>query len=385
MIDARGLEELLVSDRQDVLSVSINVDPTRPEHQRDNPAYRIWARRALSETLTQAHRDRRAEVGELVGRVLNRIDDRQHGCGLAIFAAPHLWREYVLPFPLPNRVRYGRPDVLPLLWAVDEYQAYAILAVDHEHALLLKIYLGRTAVLSDEIFELDTHDWSYKSSEASSFARRAGIGIGRSTQRDVFEARVDAQVHRFWRGAADGTAQALRDLEIERLIVAGPVEATAAVRDLLAPPLRQRVVSTLSLPSSASVADIRDRTLPAALEVEHQKERALVAEVLERAAAETGGVVGLPVTLAALQRGRVHIVVADVSRDPEIWRCRECGAVSSLERSACPICAGATERTTLMEVLPLLVRRKGARLELVSGEAAALLVPHDGIAACLRY
>lgn len=385
MIDAHRLEELLVSDRQDVLSVSINVDPTRPEHQRDNPAYRIWVRRSLSETLAQVHRDRRAEVGELVGHVLSRIEERPHGCGLDIFAAPHLWREYVLPFPLPNRVRYGRPDVLPLLWAMDEYQAYAILVVDYEHALLLQAYLGRTAVLSDEILELDTHDWSFKSSEARPFARRAGIGIGRSTQRDMFEARVEEQVRGFWRSAARGTAQALRDLEIERLIISGPIKATAAVRDLLAPTVRERVVATLPLPSYASVADIRDRTLPAALEVEHQKERALVAEVLERAAAEAGGVVGLSVTLAVLQRGRVHTVVADVSRDPDIWRCRECGAVSSLERSACQICAGPTERTTLMEVLPLLVRRKGATLELVSGEGAALLVPHDGIAASLRY
>ena len=43
----------------------------------------------------------------------------------------------MLPVPLRHHVAYGRPDVLPLLWAMDEYQPYAILAVTRERARLL--------------------------------------------------------------------------------------------------------------------------------------------------------------------------------------------------------------------------------------------------------
>src|SRR5712692_9030938 len=91
--DLRGLEELMASDRHDVLSVSLDVDPAKPDHQRANPAYRIWLRRALAEILEHAPRGERADVHELTDRVLTRIDNHRHGRGLAIFAAPDLWWE----------------------------------------------------------------------------------------------------------------------------------------------------------------------------------------------------------------------------------------------------------------------------------------------------
>src|SRR3972149_1427877 len=72
---------------------------------------------------------------------------RPRGKGLALFAAPGLWREYVLPVPLTNRAQYGRPDVVPVLWAVDEYEPCASLAVDREHARILIAYLGRTTTV----------------------------------------------------------------------------------------------------------------------------------------------------------------------------------------------------------------------------------------------
>lgn len=383
-IDARELDALQLTGRHDVLSVALEIDPADPSAHAPTPAYRIWLRNELHAALKDVS-TRQHAIEEIVQRILARVDGDIRGRGLAIFAAPDLWKEYMLPFPLPNRVRYGRPDVLPLLWAVDEYQPYAILSVDHRRAVLLRAYLGRTAVLASETLELDTHDWAFKSSESPGFAGRHGPGGGHGTQRDVFDARVDEQIRRFWRSAADAAARALNSLHIERLIIAGPVEAATGVRDLLPDRLRVRVVATLALPSHASITDIRERTLPAALAAEHRRERELVAEILDRVAAETGGVVGLPVTVAVLHQGRVHTVVVDVRRDPVVWQCGECGAMSVVEQPACPPCNGPVDRTTLMQVLPLLVCRKGARLELVSGEAADLLRPHDGVAALLRY
>src|SRR3972149_641862 len=44
---AVDLADLIEAERADVLSVSLDVDPSRPEHQGQNPAYRIWLRNAL--------------------------------------------------------------------------------------------------------------------------------------------------------------------------------------------------------------------------------------------------------------------------------------------------------------------------------------------------
>lgn len=384
-MDLRGFEDLAVSNRQDVLSVALDVDPTKPDNQRANPAYRIWLRKALLEISEHVPREQRAEVGELIDRVLTRIDDQRHGRGLAIFAAPDLWREFILPFPLPNRAHYGRPDLLPLLWALDEYEPYAILAADRERVRLIVAFLGQADVVDQEVLTLDTSAWRTTSGRPPTFTRQTGTGAARGAQRDTFDARVDEQERRFWRTAAEIASKTLQDLGISRMIVAGPPETTAAVTGLLADHGPVQIVAVVSVPPHASVTELRDLTLPVALAEEHRRERGLVTALLERTGNRAGAVVGPTATLDALTGGRARLVIADARHDTDVWQCSRCGAASAEERSACPACGSPMARAPLLSVLPLLVRMRGAELEMVSGEAADLLEPHGGIGAMLRY
>ncbi len=383
--DPRDLEKLAASDRQDVLSVALDVDPTKPDNQRANPAYRIWLRRALLEIFEHVPRERRAEVGELIDRVLTRVDDQRHGRGLAIFAAPDLWREYVLPFPLPSRVHYGRPDLSPLLWALDEYEPYAILAADRERVRLIVAFLGQADVVDQEVLTLDTSAWRTTSGRPPTFTRQTGTGAARGAQRDTFDARVDEQERRFWRTAAEVASKTLQDLGISRMIVAGPPETTAAVTGLLADHGLVQIVAVVPVPPHASVTELRDLTLPVALAEEHRRERDLVMALLERTGNRAGAVVGPTATLDALTDGRVQLVIAGAGHETRIWQCPRCGATSATERSACSNCESVMAPVSLLYALPLLVRRSGAELEIVSEEAAHLLEPHGGIGAMLRY
>ncbi len=177
LLRAVDLADLIETDRSDVLSVSLDINPSKPEHQGKNPAYRIWLRNALRQTLEAIPKDAHRGADELAQRILHHVEtDRPRGRGLAMFAAPGLWREFVLPVPLPNRTQYGRPDVVPVLWAVDEYEPYAILAVDREHARILIAYLGRTTTVDEETLELDTRDWRFKAGRQPSFTGRGGMG-----------------------------------------------------------------------------------------------------------------------------------------------------------------------------------------------------------------
>jgi peptide chain release factor subunit 1 len=378
------VSDLIESPREDVLSVSLDIDPTKPEYQHDPPAYLIWLRETLKETTEGLPKVARREAEAEAQRILDTLThDRPAGRGVAFYAARDLWRIYVLPVPLPSRVRYGRPDLMPVLWAVDEYEPYAILVVDHRHARIVLAYLGRAAVVDKESMWLNVRDWRFGAGRPPTSTREEGIGVGRGSAPEEFQARVEAHEHRFWAHAAEATDRFLGEARIDRLIIGGSDEAVSVVRNALPKSSRDKVIALLHVPAQAGVAEIRDRTLPVALAEEHRRQAAMIATVLERAGARGGAVIGLAPTLEALIEREVHVAVVDRNLETNVWQCKRCGYVSADPVNICPICGGVVERMTLPEVLPVLVHRNRARLEVVSHDAATGLA--EGVGALLRY
>jgi peptide subunit release factor 1 (eRF1) len=384
MVDATEIDALLNVARRDVLSVSLDVDPTRPEHQVPTPAYRIWLHRAVHQVLAGISGPGRGEALETGRKVLAHVNaSRPQGRGLVIFAAPNLWRKYSLPFPLPNLVRFGRPDLVPLLWAMSEYEPYAVLAVDLEHATIAMAYVGRTVVVDDKTLELDTEDWQFKSGRVGTYTRSIGVGIGRGVQADTYDARVAERQRQFWHGVAQATAKALADLHIGRMIIAGREEAASAVREFLPEAVRAHVIGTVPLPSRATIPEIQRRTLPMALADHHRQESALVADLLAAVEADAQAVVGRAPTLRSLMAGEVKTLAVARDLEGDIWQCTQCEYLSARPLRACPICGGSVDQGALRQVLPLLARRHGAALEVIGPVGSAHLV--DGLGAVLRY
>ncbi|MGH7908543.1 MAG: VLRF1 family aeRF1-type release factor, partial [Thermodesulfobacteriota bacterium] len=229
MLRPQDLADLVETDRRDVISVYLDVDGTKPENQTAPPAYLIWLRNALRETVDRLFEDKRRVAEDPAVAVIRFVESmKPAGRGLAIFAGPDLWRQYLLPFPLANRAAHGRPDLIPLLWAIDEYEPYAVLVVDREHARILVTSLGRARVVEEEILQLDTSDWRFKAGRQPTFTKAAGTGASRGTQRDTFVARVEDHVRRFWQDAAEAAARWLDELQIRRLIIGGQEEAAGA-------------------------------------------------------------------------------------------------------------------------------------------------------------
>lgn len=350
---AEDLDDLLERDRDDVLSVALATDPTAPENQAVHPAYLIWLENALRDLLRDLPPPRRRVARPLAQRVRAYVRTRKPAArGLALFAAPDLWRVYPVQVPLSNRLRFGLPDVTALLEALDACPPYAILAVDTRHARLAMGYLGNASLLAEETLDLHTEHWRQTAGRRPTAARRMGEGAGRGTQRDPFEARRRAHVQAFWEHVAAETARLLAERGLRALVVGGPDEATAAVARALPPQARRALVGTVPLPRYEGLAEMLQRTVQAAVEAERRRDRELVAGVLE--AQGTRAVLGWPAVDEALRLRQAHLVVVEPSRlahHPE---------------------------------LPRLVRRAGARLELVHADAAAPLAAHGGIAALLK-
>jgi hypothetical protein len=379
------LGDLLSSAREDVLSVALDVDPRKPEHQTTPPAWRTWLRDALRDLAASLPTASRTDLSERAGEVVRFVGrERPQGRGLAVFAGANLWRVFVLPVPLANHVAYGRPDLLPLLWAMDEYEPYAILAVSRERARLLIAYLGGTVVAEAETLDLDVNEWRFKAGRRPTFTKAAGTGSTRGAQRDSFDARVDDHRRRFWSGAAAAAAHFLAASGIERLVICGPDEAAHAVRHHLPAKARDAVVAVIPLPDDADTEEIHRRSLPAALAEEHRRDQELV-ELLTRSPATPGTVVGTRASLEAASREQLLTLVVDRGLEATAGRCLRCDTIHADVPATCPVCGGRVAAVPLAQVTPLLARRTGARLEFVGGEAGERLRRFGGIGGVLRY
>ncbi len=382
LLRAADVEALLGLDRQDVLSLHLDTDPTRPENQRSEPAYRIWARRALHSLAEGLPREERRRLSELADRVEAKLrDHRPRGRGLSVYAADGVWEEFTLPVPVENRARYGLVDVWPLLWVREAYVPYAVLLVRRDHARLLVTHLGEAAVVEDEEFHLDTQHWRFTAGKPPSFAKGMGMSSSRGAQRDVYDARVEDHVRRFWSGLAAATARALEDLAVPRLILGGPPEGIAAVQDLLPEPVRRRVAGTVSLPPLEDWPQIRQRVLEVA-RADQQRRTSQVVEALLGNAGPGGAVLDLESTLQALARRQVLTVAADRDLQARVWTCPRCRFATSQPTERCPSCTQPAREADVTQVLPLLARANHADLVLLR---EGTLRPHGGVGALLRF
>lgn len=384
MTSFEGISGLLRSDRRDVLSVALDVDPTKPEHQTPHPAYRTWLREALRHVLETVPRPASAELRKTARRVLIRVQNGPAGGrGLMMMAGPDLWREFVLPDPLPNRVEYGRPDLLPLLWAARLYKPWATVLVDRTHAKIAVTSLDKTIAVHEESLTLDTSHWRFKSGRPRTATKASGVAASRGVERESFTARVDDHVHRFWQSIARAASRTLADLSIDRVIIAGPERAATAVRESLPETVRAMVVGVVTLPPHPTIANVREHTLPLILAHAHRRESRLLADVMDRAAATADGVLGRSATLEALLRGEVMTLVAERDLNGSVWECTACACVAAARGNACPVCGAQATETSLRQVLPFLASHHGAALEVVGPTARPSL--SEGLGGLLRY
>jgi hypothetical protein len=384
MTDFEGLSGLLNSDHRDVLSVALDIDPTKPEHQSPHPAYRTWLREAFQRVLETVPKPARAEIRKAARRALARVQNGPAGGrGLMLLAGRDLWREFVLPDSLPNRVHYGRPDLLPLLWAARMYKPWVTVLVDRTHAKIAVAFLEKTIVVHEESLTLDTGHWRFKAGRPRTATKAVGVAASRGVERDSFTARVDDHVYRFWQSIARTASRTLADLSIDRVIIAGPERATNAVRESLPERTRAMVVGIVTLPPHPTIANVREHTLPVILAHAHRRESRLLADLRDRAAAAAGGVLGRSATLETLLRGEVMTLVAERDLDGSVWECTSCAYVAVADVNACPSCGAQMKETSLRQVVPFLAHHHGAALEVV-GPTGRPSLP-EGLGGLLRY
>ncbi len=275
---------------------------------------------------------------------------------------------------------YGEPFLLPLVYALDEYERYGVVYVDQERWRVFEVFLGEIAEVKDAFLALDTEAWRRLSLDAP--GRRfnlGGIARGGAGQ-DLFAKRLAAWEERFYKALAHELVRHVEERGFTRLLLMGPEEHTKLFPGYLPKRLKEKVVAELpSLPHpGASPGEVLKRLEPVLEEVERQAEVRLLEELEEAYPKAAFG----PEVLARVQEGRVELWVLPWHLEREVYACD--GLYLAEEAQALAYCQNP-EKKPLAVVLPELAAGYAARLEFVRGEAERRLLERGGMAALLRW
>jgi peptide subunit release factor 1 (eRF1) len=275
---------------------------------------------------------------------------------------------------------YGEPFLLPLVYALDEYERYGVVYVDQERWRVFEVFLGEIAEVKDAFLALDTEAWRRLSLDAP--GRRfnlGGIARGGAGQ-DLFAKRLAAWEERFYKALAHELVGHVEERGFTRLLLMGPEEHTKLFLGYLPKRLKEKVVAELpSLPHpGASPGEVLKRLEPVLEEVERQGEVRLLEELEEAYPKAAFG----PEVLARVQEGRVELWVLPWHLEKEVYACD--GLYLAEEAQALAYCQNP-EKKPLAVVLPELAAGYAAKLEFVRGEAERRLLERGGMAALLRW
>lgn len=358
MINLNDVRRLLEQADDHTLSLYLNVNPADQENQASTPIWRIWLKNALKEIENGLDKDKTDLWRHLRARLETHLKlYAPQSKGLALFFGPSLEVEYALPVPVENRIRFGRPLIAPLVWAIDEYEHYLVVLVDQEKAQFLSAYLGSAGLEDTMTLEMDTEDWREKTIMPSTAATVRGYGLTAGSHLDHLQDRINEHIERFHREVVGRIQELVQEHKTQRVIIGGSEEAAHAVQRLLPDKLAQKVVTVMPIPVRYAPHEVLSHVLPAALEYERQQEMALLDQIINLAKSGGRGALGKEAVLSALDQGRVETLVAP-------WPLND---------------------SELLSQLPLRALKTNTTLELVHGDAAARLKDEGGLAARLYY
>jgi peptide subunit release factor 1 (eRF1) len=353
--------------QHDVLSLTLNVDPTR----RTRDEYRLALRHLLHSIADRANGDAQA---------IEQFFDHEYdwsGRGLAIFSnrQENFWKVYALAVPITDSIFVGpKPYLTPLANLWDVYGRFVVALVDRQGARFIFVQMGEIIDSEGVLGEEVRHT-------------KSGVGsspTGRRRKSDAPTDRKDGEkIKRNVKDSA-GALIAFCDKHTPRYVVlGGNAEVLNDVRSHLPQQWAERMIGTFSADIDEADLSIRDRALKVMDDYEAKREAELADAAITAAAKGGNGAARLDDVLSAAHTGRVQTLLVAEGYRAEGFRCRHCGYLSAIVIRQCPFCGDTFDQIpdAVEAVISKVVEQHG-RVEIVRGHAA---LNEAGIAALLRY
>lgn len=362
MVERPELSELatFASERQDVLSIYLLVDPSR--------RYKDECRLTLRNLLEKPRQSLPQDAAKIEDFVTNEFDWQARG--LAIFSSQSngLWRVFPLQVPVADMARVSnRPMLRPLAAAAETFGHYGVILVDREGGQLLHFEQGEIR-----------HNQTVTGEEIHRHKEAEGRGSS------AYQKQADEATLRNMRRVAEAIGPACEKWGCQRLIIGGTDENINALLDLLPKNMQDRVVGRMIVDPDAPEAEIATKALTVQAQIDHQHKAALVQDMITMAQKGENAAIGLDEVLGLLQHQRVRTLVIDEQFSVPGWRCGHCGFITANNPGQCPICKDDVE--ALPDGVDAAVRMAlEQKVNLVIVENDEALAKAGNVGALLRY
>lgn len=365
MLSENDLRELLdFNTSEPVLSIYLSTEPT----EGNADTHKLRLRSMIKEI----------NLSNDVAAIEHFFDHEYNwsGRGVAVFScsSKNFFRAFPLAVPVRNLVQISdRPSVKPLAALMDSFGGYGVVLVDKQGARLFHFHMGdlreQEGVLGETIKRTKHGGGS------STVPGRRGATAATRT--------VDEVVDRNMKDSVEFAVHFFETNHIRRILVGGTDENVKSFCGLLPKAWQSLVMGTFAMSMTASLNDVRAKSLELGAHVEHEREKRLVERLITQAAKASGAVVGLEQTLNALNEGRVQTLVVREGFRKNAFRCKGTGWLTTRPEEQC---SGEDDVEKVYDVVDTMVNevmRSGGEVDIVASSAE--LEKAGSIGAILRY
>lgn len=378
--DIQFIKEQIEFHKEPVLSIYADVNPAKPENARNG--WKIRIKNSLKENnIPDYIKSKVLEVLEL---------EKPSARTTAIFAADDFIERYDLNMELPVvdiangkiELSWGRPNITPLVYAIDEYERTGILYLKKKGWQFYEFFLGELRELEETFKEIKKSEWDDLESSIEEitkvfFKKRV------PTHPDRFPKRINSYIIRFYKHLAELVERVISSYDIKRIILLGPDEQTKFFSQYLSKSTRNIIAAFAGdlQVHEASPARISEKVNDLLEKIERENELKLINEI-----SNSDFVSGVENTLEALQMGRVYELIVPWSLNEKVFGCREGCLSTSLEKVKAECGKETIKELELKNIIIDLAVNHGARIEFVRGEAEQKLIKEfGGLAGLLRW
>lgn len=373
MIRHRDVEQLqsLSQAPGKTLTVYLDVDQTNAANRKRQFEVRL---RDLLRQLRSLHAEDE-ELGAACSAVEETVRATEPaGKSLIIVHHPGLGITFqrILKISFPTGAEWDRGALLrPLIEALDEHERFGIVLVDSHRARIFTVLMG----------EIEEH----KDLISAVVPRVDAPPSDRQRSQPRMERKHEGNVTSHLRMVAAELGRLLDQLDVDRLIIGGPVEAASELSRSLPKRLRGRLLEVLPMPLTSSPDEILRRTSEVQARLERAEELEVVRDLLKEVRKGGRAVAGLPSTIEAVNQGRVWKLVYIQGLSLEGGHCSSCRVLANPADERCPLCGTElAEEPRLVNRLSDAVIERGGHVEVVHGPAAEAMRQVGEIGAVLH-